>query len=78
MAEWISEKMKPILNVLIILLVLITAWDIPSEVSASLAPDVLITAVYFDPSVTGEASEAIQVQNMRGADCDWELGCERW
>lgn len=39
----------------------------PAIVSAGAPANVLITAVYYDPPLTGEASEAVQIQNMNDA-----------
>lgn len=55
--------MKPILASLLLVIVLTAAPGFSSVGKAASAP-VLVTAVYFDPLITGEASEAVQLQNV--------------
>lgn len=49
-----------------LLLALAGVTGAQAGVRAVTASGVLITAVYFDPSVAGEASEAIQIQKRCG------------
>lgn len=57
-------EMKSFFRAVALLILLTVALGAPESVRALPESFVFITAVYFDPSVTGEASEAIQVQNI--------------
>ncbi|MCC7161825.1 MAG: lamin tail domain-containing protein [Anaerolineae bacterium] len=69
--------MKRKLLAALLLFGMVGATEIPLSVRAALSHDVLITAVYFDPSVTGEASEAVELRNVGAAQVDiggWGVG----
>ncbi len=46
---------------------LLLLLGVPAAAHANLSSGVLISAVYYDPFVAGEASEAIQLQNVGGS-----------
>lgn len=60
--------MKPVICLMLFLIGLTVGMITSVHARASHASDVLITAVYFDPSVTGEASEAVEVRNIGAGD----------
>src|SRR5581483_11588711 len=62
----------PLLTLFLLLALLI----ISSDVRANSATAVLITAVYYDPFIAGEASEAVQLQNTGNSSVaigNWKL-----
>ncbi len=62
----------PLLTLLLLLALLI----ISSDARANSATSVLITAIYYDPFIAGEASEAVQLQNTGNSSVaigNWKL-----
>lgn len=67
-------KSNPFLTLFFSILLLAA---LTSTAHAAPSSTVFITAVYFDPFVTGEASEAIQIQNVTAAPlplANWKVG----
>ncbi|MBI4671390.1 MAG: lamin tail domain-containing protein [Chloroflexi bacterium] len=67
-----NRNLLPLFTALVVLLVIESAQPLYATPSAA----VLISGVYYDPFVTGEASEAIQVQNASASPvsiANWKL-----